>query len=48
VYGWPREDAIQVAVDTILAAEVQLEDARIVALDEPAFQAVRATIRAVD
>jgi hypothetical protein len=48
VYGWPREDAIQVAVDTILAAEVQLEDARIVAFDEPAFQAVRATIHAVD
>ena len=48
VYGWPREDAIQVAVDTILAAEVQLEDARIVAFDELAFQAVQATIRAVD
>lgn len=48
VYGWPREDAIQVAVDTILAAEVQLEDARIVAFDELAFQVVQATIRAVD
>ncbi|GAA2866442.1 O-acetyl-ADP-ribose deacetylase [Microbacterium arabinogalactanolyticum] len=48
VYGWPREDAIQVAVDTILAAEVQLEDARIVAFDGSAFQAVQATIRAVD
>jgi len=48
VYGWPREDAIQVAVDTILAAEVQLEDARIVAFDELAFHAVQATIRAVD
>jgi len=48
VYGWPREDAIQVAVDTILATEVQLDDARIVAFDESAFQAVQATIRAVD
>lgn len=48
VYGWPREGAIQVAVDTILAAEVQLEDARIVAFDELAFHAVQATIRAVD
>lgn len=45
VYGWPREDAIQVAVDTILAAEVQLEDARIVAFDESAFRAVQASIR---
>ena len=48
VYGWPREDAIRVAVDTILATEVQLDDARIVAFDESAFQAVQATIRAVD
>ncbi|MGQ7311944.1 O-acetyl-ADP-ribose deacetylase [Microbacterium arabinogalactanolyticum] len=48
VYGWPREDAIRVAVDTILATEVQLDDARIVAFDESAFQAVQGTIRAVD
>ena len=47
VYGWPREDAIRVAVDTILATEVQLDDARIVAFDESTFQAVQATIRAV-
>ncbi|MDT0158273.1 O-acetyl-ADP-ribose deacetylase [Microbacterium sp. ARD32] len=46
VYGWPREDAIRVAVDTILDTPTKVSDARIIAFDESAFPQVRAAIDA--
>ncbi len=41
VYGWPRQDAIAAAVDTIAAADTAVEHVRIVAFDASAFEAVR-------
>lgn len=33
IYGWPKSDAIEVAIDTILAAETRVDDIRLVAFD---------------
>jgi O-acetyl-ADP-ribose deacetylase (regulator of RNase III) len=41
IYGWPLGDAIRVAVETIGAADTQVEEARIVAFGEQTFQAVQ-------
>ena len=41
IYGWPRQDAIAAAVDTIGAADTRVEQVRIVAFDASAFEAVR-------
>lgn len=40
IYGWPKDDAIAVAVETILAAETRVEEVRIVAFDEATFAQV--------
>lgn len=37
VYGWPMDDAIAAAVETIRRADTRVEDARIVAFDEATF-----------
>ncbi|HIZ97986.1 MAG TPA: O-acetyl-ADP-ribose deacetylase [Candidatus Janibacter merdipullorum] len=44
VYGWPKEDAIAAAVETISAAATDVEEARIVAVDEATFEQVRAAL----
>lgn len=44
VYGWPTEDAIAAAVETISAAATDVEEARIVAVDEATFEQVRAAL----
>ncbi|MDR2998765.1 MAG: O-acetyl-ADP-ribose deacetylase [Microbacterium sp.] len=46
VYGWPREDAIAAAIDTILATPTQVEDVRIVAFDETAHRQVQDALAA--
>lgn len=45
VYGWPLEDAVEAAVSTIAAAGSAVEEARIVAFQDPAFELVQRTIR---
>ena len=40
VYGWPKEDAIAAAVETIRAAPVRVREARLVALDEATHAAI--------
>ncbi|REJ07807.1 O-acetyl-ADP-ribose deacetylase [Microbacterium bovistercoris] len=46
VYGWPREDAIAVAIDTILGTQTRVADARIVAFDETAHRQVQQALMA--
>ncbi len=41
VYGWPKDDAIAAAVETIQAASTAVTDARIVAFDAATYEAVR-------
>ncbi|GAA2531836.1 O-acetyl-ADP-ribose deacetylase [Mycolicibacterium diernhoferi] len=41
IYGWPRDDAIAAAIDTIAATDTRVAQVRIVAFDAPAFEAVR-------
>lgn len=40
VYGWPKDDAIAAAVETIRGADTGVADARIVAFDEATFEQV--------
>lgn len=40
IYGWPKDDAIAAAVETIRRADTRVEDARIVAFDEATFDQV--------
>lgn len=40
IYGWPKDDAIAAAVETIGAAATSVEDVRIVAFDEATFDQV--------
>jgi O-acetyl-ADP-ribose deacetylase (regulator of RNase III) len=46
VYGWPREDAIAVAVETIAAAETCVAEVRIVAFGRDSYDAVRRRLAA--
>ena len=41
IYGWPRQDAIAAAVDTIAGANTRVEDVRIVAFDAAMYDEVR-------
>jgi O-acetyl-ADP-ribose deacetylase (regulator of RNase III) len=44
IYGWPLEDAIQVAVETIRSTPTRIEEARIVAFGRSTYDAVRAAL----
>ncbi|MFC4139486.1 MULTISPECIES: O-acetyl-ADP-ribose deacetylase [unclassified Microbacterium] len=46
VYGWPRDDAIAAAVDTILSTPTRVADARIVAFDETVHRHVQEALDA--
>ncbi|WEV78903.1 O-acetyl-ADP-ribose deacetylase [Janibacter cremeus] len=41
IYGWPKDDAIAAAVETITQARTAVEAAHIVAFDEDTFEQVR-------
>lgn len=41
IYGWPKQDAIAAAIDTIVGAETNVTDVTIVAFDVTTFEAVR-------
>ena len=40
IYGWPLEDAIRVAVDTIRATPTDVEEARLVAFGRDTYEAI--------
>lgn len=44
IYGWPKDDAIAAAVDTVAAADTNVTDVTIVAFDVTTFEAVRARL----
>jgi O-acetyl-ADP-ribose deacetylase (regulator of RNase III) len=44
IYGWPKDDAIAAAVETLRATETEVEEARIVAFDGPTYDAVVAAL----
>lgn len=44
IYGWPLEDAVRAAVDTIRETPTQVEEARIVAFGRSTYEAVRAAV----
>jgi O-acetyl-ADP-ribose deacetylase (regulator of RNase III) len=44
IYGWPRDDAIRAAVDTIRSTPTSVGSARIVAFGRSTYDAVRAAI----
>jgi len=41
IYGWPREDAIRVAVDTLRGTRTSVEEARMVAFGRETYDAIR-------
>ncbi|MCD4533597.1 macro domain-containing protein [Nocardioides sp. cx-169] len=45
IYGWPKDDAIAAAVETLRATETGVTEARIVAFDGPTYDAVVAALR---
>ncbi|MEP6814317.1 MAG: O-acetyl-ADP-ribose deacetylase [Marmoricola sp.] len=47
VYGWPYDDAVAAAVETLRAAVTRVEEARMVAFDARAYDAIRAAMGAV-
>lgn len=44
IYGWPKDDAIAAAIDTILSAETAVEEVRLVAFDEATHRSIRALL----
>ena len=41
IYGWPKEDAIAAAVETLRAADTRVEEARMVAFDHATYDQIR-------
>jgi O-acetyl-ADP-ribose deacetylase len=48
VYGWPRQDAIAAAVETIASADTRVHQARLVAFEAEAHEQICAQLRALD
>ena len=47
IYGWPLDDAVRAAVDTIRGTPTRVEEARIVAFGGSSYEAVRAVVEEV-
>lgn len=45
VYGWPKDDAIAAAVETLRTTPTEVTEARIVAFDAPTYELVQAALR---
>lgn len=48
IYGWPKDDAIAAAIDTIAAADTNVAAVTIVAFDVTTFEAVHARLNRPD
>jgi O-acetyl-ADP-ribose deacetylase (regulator of RNase III) len=46
VYGWPKDDAIRCAIESLSTATTEVEEARIVAFDAATYQLVSAALTA--
>ena len=46
IYGWPRDDAIAAAIDTLAATPTAVAESRLVAFDEATYDAVAARLAA--
>lgn len=46
IYGWPREDAIRAAVETLGSTPTSVTEARIVAYDHRTFEEIQAVLEA--
>ena len=46
IYGWPREDAIRAAVDTLRGTTTAVEEARLVAFGRSAYDEISAVVEA--
>jgi O-acetyl-ADP-ribose deacetylase (regulator of RNase III) len=44
VYGWPKDDAIAAAVETLRATPSDVEEARLVAFDGATYTAIRTAL----
>lgn len=44
IYGWPKDDAIAAAVETIREAQTSVEEVRVVAFDEATFERVAVAV----
>ena len=44
VYGWPKDDAITAAVETLRATDTRVGEARMVAFDQATYDAIRAAL----
>ena len=40
VYGWPKDDAIAAAVETLRASPTEVEEARLVAYDAATYERI--------
>ncbi len=45
-YGWPKQDAIRVALETLTDTESSVREARIVAFDDATFRQIQAQVSA--
>ena len=46
IYGWPRDDAIRAAVDTLRGTTTEVEEARLVAFGRSAYDEISAVVGA--
>jgi O-acetyl-ADP-ribose deacetylase (regulator of RNase III) len=44
VYGWPKGDAVAAAVDTLRAADTQVEESRLVAFDHATLELIQSLL----
>jgi O-acetyl-ADP-ribose deacetylase (regulator of RNase III) len=44
VYGWPKDDAIAAAIETLRNTPTDVEEARLVAFGKPTYDAIRAAL----
>nr|WP_274635840.1 O-acetyl-ADP-ribose deacetylase [Microbacterium bovistercoris] len=47
VYGWPKQDAVAAAVETVSAASTRVAEVRLVGFDERTYRDIRDAIRAL-
>jgi O-acetyl-ADP-ribose deacetylase (regulator of RNase III) len=44
IYGWPKDDAITAAVDTLRSTETAVEESRLVAFDDATYARIQAAL----
>ncbi len=44
IYGWPKDDAIAAAVDTLRGTPTDVEESRLVAFDAATYDAIEAAL----